>query len=869
MSGGTDPSKTTLDFDVTGMTCASCSAHVQKAAAGVAGVSDATVNLLKNSMEVTLRADADPADVTSAVERAVHAAGYEASPHRSSDAPAQGMPTSVESPAAMAEATMRRRLVVSVAFCVPLFYLAMGPMWGWPVPTPLAGHAGLLSRALTELLLLMPIVVENRSYFSGGLRALVHRAPTMDSLIALGATASIVYGIAALYRMAAAATAGDAPAVDAASQDLYLDSAGMILTLITLGKYFEARAKGHTTDALAGLVALTPRTARVCHGDEEQVIPVGQVQVGDMVVVRAGEHVPVDGRVSEGTAALDESAITGEPIPVDKNVGDELTGGTIVSSGWVRLTATRVGEATTLAGIIRLVDEATSTKAPIERVADRVSGVFVPVVIGVSLVTLVAWLAAGAGVSVALTHAISVLVISCPCALGLATPCAVMVGTGRGARLGILVKSAEALETSAKVDTVLLDKTGTLTEGQPRLVDVTCAPDVMHDEVLTCAASLEARSEHPLARAICAGAAGMVPPGDVRGFSQVAGGGVTGSVDGVRCLVGNSRLMARCGVDVSALETSAGSRAASGATVLYVARGDKVLGLLSIADVIKPSSAAAVAELARMGVTATMLTGDAEVAAAAVARTAGITSFEAGMLPAGKEAQLSSRQAAGAVVAMVGDGVNDAPALARADVGIAIGAGTDIAISSADVVLVHSDLADAVASLQLGRATMRAIRQNLFWALAYNTICIPIAAGALSWAGLTLSPMLAAAAMSLSSVFVVTNALRLRTWKPTMSHDEAIGSAPCERTGDTGINQTVRHDEKGTKMKRTFEVQGMMCDHCKAHVTEALEGLDGVSSVSVDLKGGTATIECDPDLDVAAIRAAVADAGYECIIDEA
>ncbi|MDD3486235.1 MAG: heavy metal translocating P-type ATPase, partial [Atopobiaceae bacterium] len=583
---------------------------------------------------------------------------------------------------------------------------------------------------------------------------------------------------------------------------------------------------------------------------------------------RTGEHVPVDGRVSEGAATLDESAITGEPIPVDKGVGDELTGGTIVSSGWACLTATRVGEATTLAGIIRLVDEATSTKAPIERVADRVSGIFVPVVIGVSLATLVAWLAADAGISVALTHAISVLVISCPCALGLATPCAVMVGTGRGARLGILVKSAEALETSAKVDTVLLDKTGTLTEGRPRLVDVTCAPDVTRDEVLACAVSLEARSEHPLARAVCEGAVGMVPSGDVTGFSQVAGGGVIGSVDGARCLVGNRRLMVQHGVGVDALEASAESRAASGATTLYVAAGGKALGLLSISDVIKPSSAAAVAELARMGVTTTMLTGDAEVTAAAVARTTGIASFEAGVLPADKEAQVRSRQAAGAVVAMVGDGVNDAPALARADVGIAIGAGTDIAISSADVVLVHSDLADAVASLQLGRATMRTIRQNLFWALAYNTICIPVAAGALSWAGLTLSPMLAAAAMSLSSIFVVTNALRLRTWKPTMSHGETTGTAPCERTPDTGINQTVPHDERGTKMKRTFEVQGMMCDHCKAHVTEALEGLEGVSSVSVDLEGGTATIECDPGLDVAAIRAAVADAGYECVIDE-
>ena len=842
-------------FDIEGMTCAACSVRVQKAASGVDGVACANVNLLKNSMEL----DYDGAPETAAaVVEAIERSGYGAR-RRASRTSGTRATEPAERPGAVAERAItekRSQLVVSAIFSVPLFYVAMGPMFGWPQPPALAGEQGMMAAALTQLLLCAPILVANRHYFVTGFRTLAHRAPNMDSLIALGSAASAVWSVAQLYRMALGYGSGDLAAAHAAAHNLYFDSAGMILTLITLGKYFEARAKGRTTDAITALMDLAPKTATVLRDGSEVVVPVEDVAVGERVVVRAGEAVPVDGVVVEGSAAVDESAITGESVPAEKGVGDRVTGATVSTSGWFVMEARAVGDDTTLAGIIRLVDEATSSKAPIERTADRIAGVFVPVVIAIAAVTLVAWTVVAGDFATALTHAISILVISCPCALGLATPTAIMVGTGRGAANGILIKSAEALETACRVDAVVLDKTGTVTAGSPVVTDVRLASGVGEKDLARVAGALERKSEHPLAAAVCAYVderhPGADAPARVADFAQVPGGGLSATVDGVPALAGNARLMAARGVRLKELAGSAEALAAEGKTALFFSLDGRALGMVAVADPVKPTSAAAVSRLRAMGVRTVLLTGDQEATAAAVARKVGVDEVIAGVLPAQKEEKVRELQRSGRVVAMVGDGINDAPALARADVGVAIGAGTDVAIGSADVVLMHSDPADVATAMELSRATMRNIRQNLFWALFYNAICIPVAAGALSPWGVTLNPMIGAAAMGFSSVFVVTNALRLRTWKPAKPQ-----SAPAP--ADVHIESA----RKDTAMTRTLNVTGMMCQHCVAHVTKALEGVAGVSSVSVSLEDGTATVEAAEDVTDEALVAAVVDAGYE------
>ena len=850
-------------FDIRGMTCAACSARVQRAAAGVPGVADARVNLLKNSMELDYDGDAATA---SAVVAAIEKAGYGATRRASAGERGGASAGDPAEQARKAAHDILVRLVTSAFFSVPLFYLAMGPMLGWPEVPGLDGMRNMMAWALTQLLLCVPILVANRRVFAGGFRSLWHRSPNMDSLIALGSAASFAYSLAALYRMAWAFGAGDLAVAHGATHGLYLDSAGMILTLIALGKYFEARAKGKTTDAVAALVDLAPKTATVVRNGAEVTVPAEDLVVGDRIVVRAGEGVPVDGVVIEGSALVDESAITGEPVPAEKRVGDRVTGATMSTSGWFAMEATAVGQDTTLAAIVRLVDEATSTKAPIERVADRIAGVFVPVVIGIAVLTLVVWMALGAGFSVALGHAVSVLVISCPCALGLATPTAIMVGTGRGAANGMLIKSAEALETACDVDQVVLDKTGTVTEGSPVVREVVCADGVDEPELLRVAVALERRSEHPLAAAVCAygedrasGARASTHDdgATVEKFAQVAGGGLSAVVDGEPALAGNARLMAEGGVELGGLLAAGDGLAARGCTPLYFSAGGRALGMLAVADPVKPTSASAVARLRAMGVRTLLLTGDQRLTAEAVAREVGVDEVVADVLPDQKELKVRELQRAGRRVVMVGDGINDAPALARADVGIAIGAGTDVAIDSADIVLMRSDPADVATAIELSRATMRNVKQNLFWALFYNTVCIPVAAGVLSPVGITLNPMIGAAAMGFSSVFVVGNALRLRTWKP---RGVVASDNMCKAVSEGADNK-----EKGTMtMEKKLKVEGMMCQHCVKHVTEALAAVEGVEKVDVSLEEGTVVVRCAEGVTDDALLAAVRGADYAC-----
>ncbi len=860
-------------FDITGMTCAACSARVEKAARGVDGVRNVAVNLLKNTMEAEL--DEAPG-VAEAVERAVEKAGYGAfaRPERAAPSPASRAAQARPVADAAAEAKrVRTRLIVSTAFTVPLFYLSMGHMFGWPLPGFFLGEANVMPFALTQFLLLLPVIFANFKFFRVGFKTLAHGAPNMDSLIALGSAASTLYGVYALYKIGYALGMGDVHAAHAAAMDLYFESAAMILTLITLGKYFEARAKGKTTDAIAKLMDLAPKEAtRLVEGREER-IGIDEVREGDILAVRAGESVPADGTLIEGAGTVDESVVTGESVPVDKRPGDRVTGATVNRSGWFAMRADRVGDDTTLAGIIRLVDEAASTKAPVEKLADRISGVFVPAVIAVALVTFAVWvLGVGASLETALSHAVSVLVISCPCALGLATPTAIMVGTGRGAQSGILVKSAEALETAHGVKTVVLDKTGTVTEGAPSVTDVVAAPGVGEERLLEAAVSVEGKSEHPLARAVVEHArARGAHPLIVEGFSQMPGEGVKALVDDLPTIAGNLRMMEARGVDAGDLAQAARRFADEGKTPLFFAQDGRALGVIAVADTVKPTSAAALRELSAMGVRTVMLTGDNERTAAAIQREVGADEVVAGVLPEGKEREIRRLAEKGAV-AMVGDGINDAPALARADVGIAIGAGTDIAIESADVVLMRSDLMDVPAAIQLSRATMRTIKQNLFWALVYNAVCIPVAAGALSSWGVNLNPMIAAAAMSLSSVCVVTNALRLRGWRPRFATRSAEGPSAADGAARESIEKPAETGKetgadapggKETTMEKTLRVEGMMCQHCVAHVKKALEGVDGVEEAVVDLDAGTATAKMSEDVPDQVLAAAIVEAGYE------
>ncbi len=915
-----------ISFNVQGMTCAACSARVEKATSAVPGVASVAVNLLKNSMEVQLAADADAAETAAAIESAVKKAGYGASPKGQAGAPAgpgaaaamssgvaAGSGVAEENPNAAAEAEQKsilHRLIASLVFTVPLFYISMGDMFGWPLPGVLTGMENMMVYGLTLFVLLVPVIFINFKFFRVGFRALVNRAPNMDSLIALGSGAATVYGIYALFSMAFFMGHSDMAAAHHFAMNLYFESAAMILTLITLGKYLEARAKGKTTSSLSKLMDLSPKMAtRVEDGAEAQV-PAASVRVGDVLVVRTGESVPVDGVVLEGEGSVDESVITGEPLPKSVHAGSAVTGATVNTVGWFTMRAERVGEETVLAGIVRLVDEATSSKAPIEKMADKISGVFVPVVIAIAVVVFAVWLALGAELSAALTYAISVLVISCPCALGLATPTAIMVGMGRGAANGILVKSAEALETARGVKTVVLDKTGTITKGAPQVTDVLPADGVRAEELLQLAYALEKPSEHPLARAMVLYAAGGIGAAAVKesadlvsGFKQVPGQGVSACVSGAVCYAGNARMMTECGiaVDVSQAE----GLADEGKTVTYFACDGKLVGIIAVADVPKTTSAAAIAQLRAMGIRTVMLTGDAERTALAAQRQVGTDEVIAGVLPAEKE-RIVRQLSAKAPVAMVGDGINDAPALARADVGIAIGAGTDIALSSADIVLMHSDLADVPAALDLSRATMRNIKQNLFWALFYNAICIPVAAGAFAWAGFSLNPMIAAAAMSVSSVCVVTNALRLRGWKPQRVSATPVGAVGKAASGPTSANEVAGVDaaagavtsKKASNLppanetandvpssdemptgpnafavnsrsaalqfpERRLRVEGMKCHKCAGRVRGALEAVPGVESAVVDLEGKQATVHLSDFVPDEVLVGAVIEKGFE------
>ena len=833
-------------FRVGGMSCAACSAHVEKSVAAVPGVREVQVNLLAGSMVVQY--DESACDAQKII-RAVESGGYTAALDDGRQQSAQA-----KSPQADGELReMETRIIVSAVFLIILMYFSMGPMVGLPLPGFVSGTEHAFALALVQLLLTLPIVLINRKYYINGFKTLIHLAPTMDSLIAVGSGAALVYGIYALFQIGYAGAAGNAELVHNFVHDLYFESAGMILTLVTLGKYFEARAKRKTGEAIAALMDLRPQTANVLRGGQEVSVPIEDVRVGDLVVVRGGQSVPVDGEIEEGSAYLDESAITGESMPVEKHKGDTVIGATVSKNGYFVMKAARVGDDTTLSQIIRLVEEAGASKAPIAKLADKVAGVFVPVVMGIALVTAIVWLVYGETPSFALTRAIAVLVISCPCALGLATPVAIMVGTGVGAKNGVLFQSAEALENLHNVNSVILDKTGTVTEGRPVVTDVKSF-GVDPDDLLSLALSIESRSDHPLADAVVRYARSKhVKERTVTDFEMVEGQGVRATIDGVRCMAGNRRMLLANGLALSRSAQQMGEAlAAAGKTPLYFAANRQVAGIFAVADVLKPTSRAAVDALQSLGVEVTLLTGDNQATAQSIAAELGIKDVVAEVLPQDKERVVREKQAQGRKVAMVGDGINDAPALARADVGIAIGAGTDVAISSADVVLMKSDLMDAVDAIRLSRQTMRNIRQNLFWAFFYNCIGIPIAAGVL-WLplGLKLSPMIGAAAMSLSSVCVVSNALRLKFFQSTPK--------PASKPGEYFVLP-----KEEAKMTKVIKVEGMMCEHCVAHVKKALEAFPGVS-VAVDLASGKATVQGDNLPDNAKLAEAVEQAGYKVV----
>ena len=829
----------TEKFVVTGMTCAACAAHVEKAANSLDGVDSAAVNLMLGTLVCSYDADkVTPQAIISAVE----ASGYGA-------APADEAKRDIRREQEASARAMGRRLLWSVVCLVPLFYLSMGHMMGLPVPAFM--HRQPLTAALVQLVLCVPILILNRAYFTVGFSRLFKGAPNMDSLVALGAAAGLVYSLIEMGLLAAGQVTG--------MPDLYFESAGMILTLVTVGKYLEERSKGKTTGAITALLALAPDVAVVRRSGTEVTVATDQIKAGETVIVRQGGRIPVDGTVVKGSGSVDESALTGESMPVEKTAGSKAVSATVLTSGYLEMTADRVGADTTLSQIIRLMEQAASTKAPISRLADKISAVFVPAVISIAVAAALLWATVGGmGVRFCLSIGIAVLVISCPCALGLATPVAITVATGKAAEKGILIKSAASLELMGRVNTVVLDKTGTVTEGKPRVTDVLCAANVTEEELLCAAASLEKPSGHPLADAIVKEAERRsIPLCAVSDFAAVAGGGVQAVQDGKTLYAGNDRYMESIGADTAALRAAAEMLAAAGKTPLYFAEDRQLLGVIAVADVVKPDSAAAIAALRRSGCEVVLLTGDNQRTAEAIARQVGVDRVIAQVLPQDKARCIEDLQKAGRLVAMVGDGVNDAPALVTADVGLAIGAGTDVAIESADVVLMRSSLMDIVDAAALSRATLRNIRQNLFWAFFYNSIGIPVAAGVLYPAlGITLNPMIAAAAMSLSSVCVVSNALRLRGWK---------GSAPVRR-GETPANTqsepaapAAQHNEEEPTMKKTLSIEGMMCAHCAAHVEKALNALPGVTA-AVDLAGSSAVVT--GDVSDEALKKAVADAGY-------
>lgn len=832
-----------LKFQVNGMSCAACSARVEKVSGAVPGVKKAEVNLLAGSMVVEAETDA----VTAGIVKAVKEAGYEAIPQ-------DGKPKTEkkeEAPADTQLREMKRRIIGSAVFLVILMYFTMGHMVGLPAPHWYHGRENAMVAALLQFFLTLPIVYLNRVYYTRGLKALWHRAPNMDSLIAVGSLAALIYGIAALFRMAWAMGHGDWDTVTLYSENLYFESAAMILTLITLGKFLETRAKGRTGDAIRQLMDLSPKTATVRRSGTLVEVPVEEVAVGDVVIVRSGGSIPVDGTVLTGRASVDQSALTGESVPVEKEPGDTVAAATINTEGYLEFRADKVGEDTTLSQVIRMVEEAGGSKAPIARLADKIAGIFVPAVMTIAAAAFVIWMLCGAELEFSLTTAISVLVISCPCALGLATPVAIMVGTGRGARMGVLFKNAEALENLHRVDTVVLDKTGTLTTGKPAVTDILPAA-LDREQLLSVAASLEAKSEHPFAKAILQAASdiSIATAGD---FETLPGRGVAATVNGTRCYGGNRRLMEERGVPVP----DYAALAAEGKTPLYFADQDgRYLGAIAAADVLKADSVEAVKRMRALGLNVVMLTGDNRRTAETIAEKAGINRAISDVLPGDKAGKVEALQAEGHRVLMVGDGINDAPALVTADVGMAIGAGTDIAIESADVVLMNGSLSGVSSAIELSRATIRNIRQNLFWAFFYNTLGIPIAAGALYPAlHLQLSPMLAAAAMSLSSVFVVSNALRLRLFRPK--------TAPTAEAVLDNHHETQKSIKEEMTMETIIKVDGMMCGHCKARVESACKAVPGVTDAVADLEKKQVCVTGKADVE--ALKKAITEAGYEVV----
>ena len=858
-------------YTVTGMTCAACQANVTRCVQKLEGVEDVDVSLLANQMTVSYdETKVDPEKITSAVEKIGYGAFPQEQPQAGSGSK-QNFRSQWQERTGRAEEErkhMKNRLIASVILLVPLMYVAMGHMMGLPVPGFLVGTENAMISALVQLLLTIPVLFINRHFYQNGLKSLIHLAPNMDSLVAIGSGASLVYGLFAMFRMAYGFGHGDMALVEEYAHALYFESAAMILTLVTVGKYLEARSKSKTSDALGKLVDLAPKTAVVLREGEEHTIPAEQVVAGDTVVIRPGESIPVDGIVLEGQGYVDQSAITGESIPVEKGPGDTVISATINKNGAFRFRASRVGEDTTLSQIIRLVDEAGSSKAPIARLADKVSGIFVPVVIAIAIVTAIVWMIAGQGFEFALSNAISVLVISCPCALGLATPVAIMVGTGKAAEMGILIKSAESLENLHNVDTIVLDKTGTITSGRPAVTDIlVLEPGLTEKEFLAQAAAAEVGSEHPLAQAVVERAKGdglSLP--QAQDFEAVAGRGIRATVAGHRYLAGNAAFLQESELPgwEDAAKQPMERLAREGKTPLLFVRDGKLAGIIAVADTIRETSRAAIRRFAKMGLHVVMLTGDNKVTAEAIRRELDIEEAISDVLPTEKEAHIRALQEKGRKVAMVGDGINDAPALMRADIGIAIGAGTDIAIESADVVLMKDSLEDVAEAIDLSRAVVRNIHMNLFWAFFYNVLGIPLAAGVLYPAfQLRLSPMIGSAAMSLSSVCVVTNALRLRFFhkkKGSAALPEAE-AVPAPETMKTAGEEPAK--QKGMDdMKKVLTVDGMMCAHCQMHVQKALAGVDGVESAQVDLENKLAHVTLSKDVPDQVLMDAVTEAGY-------
>ena len=848
-------------YTVTGMNCAACSARVEKAVKAVPGVTGCSVSLLTNSMGVEGTASA------SAIVKAVQEAGYGASPKA---AAAETPSAELDALADHETPRLKKRLIASLVFLAVLMYFSMGHMmWGWPLPHWFDGNH--VAMGLVQLLLAGIVMVINQKFFISGFKGLLHRAPNMDTLVALGSSASFLWSTYALFAMTRAQVDGNDALVMHYMMELYFESAAMILTLITVGKMLEARSKGKTTDALKSLMKLAPQTATLLREGAEVTVPIAQVKKGDLFVVRPGENIPVDGLVLEGSSAVNESALTGESIPVDKAAGDKVSAATTNQSGFLKCEATRVGEDTTLAQIIRMVSDAAATKAPIAKIADTVSGFFVPAVISISVLTTLVWLLLGREFGYALARGISVLVISCPCALGLATPVAIMVGNGLGARNGILFKTAASLEAAGRTQIVALDKTGTITSGEPRVTDILPAGGVSESELLTLAASLEQKSEHPLAKAVLAYAeTETIACPDVTDFAALPGNGLSARLDGMEIYGGNAEFIAAKASVPAELQAEAARLAAEGKTPLFFGGAGRLMGMIAVADTLKEDSPRAIRELQNMGIRVVMLTGDNQRTADAIGRQAGVDEVIAGVLPDGKEAVIRRLQESGKV-AMVGDGINDAPALTRADTGIAIGAGTDVAIDAADVVLMNSRLSDVPAAIRLSRATLRNIHENLFWAFIYNIIGIPLAAGVFIPFGLTLNPMFGAAAMSLSSFCVVSNALRLNLFDlHSAKHDRkpksaALPAAPvqpaaAENTAEPVSAPVVKEDNA---MKKTLHVEGMMCCHCEARVKKALEALPAVDAAVVSHEAGTAIVTLNTEVSDADLKKAVEDQDYK------